>query len=81
MCFNAGTQWLLWKYESDSTLGDALGGGLGAFPECLAPYILRGNGCVCKSQASTFCEPYLPCFRNLPTNDLTIHPACYVASW
>lgn len=44
VCTPAGTQWLIWKYESDSTLGDALFGSLGAFPECLAPYILRGNG-------------------------------------
>lgn len=40
----AGTQWLVWKYESDSTLGDATSGALGPFPECLAPYFLRGNG-------------------------------------
>lgn len=40
----AGTQWLIWKYESDSTLGDATSGALGPFPECLAPYFLRGSG-------------------------------------
>ena len=40
----AGTQWLIWRYESDSTLADALAGNVGVFPECLAPYILRGNG-------------------------------------
>ena len=43
-CYGAGTQWLIWRYESDSTLADALAGNVGVFPECLAPYILRGNG-------------------------------------
>eukprot|EP00882_Tetradesmus_deserticola_P007090 GHRQ01007464.1.p1 GENE.GHRQ01007464.1~~GHRQ01007464.1.p1 ORF type:complete len:348 (+),score=112.45 GHRQ01007464.1:87-1130(+) len=28
-----GTQWLVWKFESDSTLGDALSGQLGTWPE------------------------------------------------
>jgi serine/threonine protein kinase len=42
--FTKGTQWLIWRYESDSTLADALAGNVGVFPECLAPYILRGNG-------------------------------------
>ena len=30
--FTPGTQWLVWKFESDSTLGDALSGLLGPFP-------------------------------------------------
>lgn len=33
--FTKGSQWLIWKFESDSTLGDALDGRLGAFPACL----------------------------------------------
>ena len=38
--FTAGSQWLIWKFESDSTLGDACAGLLGPFPECLGPIIL-----------------------------------------
>lgn len=34
--FTASTQWLVWDFESDSTLGDALAGELGPFPGCLA---------------------------------------------
>lgn len=30
-----GTQWLVWRFESDSTLTDALDGRLGAFPDTL----------------------------------------------
>lgn len=41
--FTKGTQWLIWKYESDSTLGDAVSGNLGAFPACLAQYVLPGE--------------------------------------
>ena len=37
-----GTQWLVWRFESDATLGDACSGALGPFPECLAP-IMLGN--------------------------------------
>jgi hypothetical protein len=33
--FSKGTQWLVWKFESDATLGDALDGQLGSFPGCL----------------------------------------------
>ncbi len=33
--FQKGTQWLVWKFESDATLGDALDGKLGPFPACL----------------------------------------------
>jgi serine/threonine protein kinase len=36
----AGTQWLVWRFESDATLGDACSGALGSFPECLAPLML-----------------------------------------
>lgn len=28
----SGSQWLVWKFESDSTLGDACDGKLGSFP-------------------------------------------------
>ncbi|CAL8467457.1 g6995 [Coccomyxa elongata] len=39
--FTRGTQWLVWKFESDSTLGDAMQGSLGArFPECLEEIML-----------------------------------------
>ncbi|CAK0787333.1 hypothetical protein CVIRNUC_010551 [Coccomyxa viridis] len=39
--FTKGTQWLVWKFESDSTLGDALSGSLGAkFPESLEEIML-----------------------------------------
>jgi len=30
-----GTQWLVWRFESDSTLADALDGALGPFPDTL----------------------------------------------
>ena len=36
----AGSQWLVWKFQSDATLGDACNGSLGKFPECLAPAAL-----------------------------------------
>lgn len=36
----AGTQWLVWRFESDATLGDACNGLLGPFPACLGPFIL-----------------------------------------
>jgi serine/threonine protein kinase len=36
----AGSQWLVWKFESDATLADACNGSLGPFPECLAPAVL-----------------------------------------
>ena len=28
----SGSQWLVWRFESDSTLGDACDGALGPFP-------------------------------------------------
>jgi len=37
--FTKGSQWLVWKFESDSTLGDALDGYLGEFPLCLEQYM------------------------------------------
>ena len=30
--FINGSQWLVWKFESDATLADAISGGLGPFP-------------------------------------------------
>jgi hypothetical protein len=36
----AGSQWLVWKFESDATLADACNGSLGQFPGCLAPAVL-----------------------------------------
>ena len=41
--FVAGSQWLVWNFESDATLADAVEGPLGAFPDCIQEYILR-NG-------------------------------------
>lgn len=38
--FTKGSQWLLWRFESDSTLGDALDGALGPFPEALEQIVL-----------------------------------------
>lgn len=37
----AGTQWLIWSYESDSTLEDAIDGRLGVFPQSLADLFVR----------------------------------------
>jgi hypothetical protein len=43
--FTRGTQWLVWRFETDSTLGDAISGGLGRFPECLEGIMLEtGRG-------------------------------------
>lgn len=38
--FTKGSQWLVWKFESDATLSDALDGALGQFPECLEEIVL-----------------------------------------
>uniref|UniRef100_A0A7S0R4E3 Protein kinase domain-containing protein n=1 Tax=Chlamydomonas leiostraca TaxID=1034604 RepID=A0A7S0R4E3_9CHLO len=38
--FTKGSQWLVWKFESDATLGDALDGRLGEFPACLEEFVL-----------------------------------------
>mmetsp|Transcript_14186 Transcript_14186/g.38438 ORF Transcript_14186/g.38438 Transcript_14186/m.38438 type:complete len:524 (+) Transcript_14186:32-1603(+) len=38
--FSKGSQWLVWKFESDATLGNALDGQLGSFPACLEEYVL-----------------------------------------
>lgn len=38
--FTAGSQWLLWKFESDATLGDACAGNLGRFPGSLGNIML-----------------------------------------
>ncbi|GBF88698.1 hypothetical protein Rsub_01597 [Raphidocelis subcapitata] len=35
-----GSQWLVWRFESDSTLADALDGALGKFPESLEALVL-----------------------------------------
>lgn len=39
----AGSQWLVWNYESDSTLAAAIEGRLGAFPECVSDLFLRNS--------------------------------------
>ncbi len=36
-----GTQWLVWNFQSESTLADAL---LGNFPACLDEYMNGGRG-------------------------------------
>lgn len=38
--FAAGSQWLVWRFETDATLGDALVGALGPFPEVLSEIML-----------------------------------------
>lgn len=48
--FTPGTQWLVWKFESDSTLGDALSGLLGPFPSCLAE-IMLGESATARLEA------------------------------
>ena len=41
--FVAGSQWLVWSFESDATLSDAVEGPLGSFPDCIQEYVLK-NG-------------------------------------
>jgi len=41
--FTKGTEWLVWNFESDSTLQDAVDGLLGQFPQCLEDVMLRGS--------------------------------------
>ncbi|EFJ45526.1 hypothetical protein VOLCADRAFT_82302 [Volvox carteri f. nagariensis] len=41
--FTKGSQWLVWKFESDATLGDALDGKLGPFPSCLEEFMMAGK--------------------------------------
>jgi len=41
--FTKGTRWLVWVFESDSTLADALEGRLGSFPESLSVILFRGR--------------------------------------
>ena len=48
--FTPGTQWLVWKFESDSTLGDALSGLLGGFPSGLAE-IMLGESATARLEA------------------------------
>lgn len=38
--FTKGTQWLVWKFESDSTVADACDGYLGEFPGSMQEYVL-----------------------------------------
>ncbi|CAG9465374.1 unnamed protein product [Pedinophyceae sp. YPF-701] len=39
--FTKGTEWLVWSFESDSTLQDAIAGGLGPWPSALEEIMLR----------------------------------------
>lgn len=41
-----GAQWLVWRFESDATLADALAGALGPFPDCLGDLLLGERGKV-----------------------------------
>lgn len=65
--FTEGTQWLVWNFESDSTLADALENRLGRFPDCLSGIILRGNACgnSGKMQAAVICEVMRQIFEGL----------------
>lgn len=47
--FLRGSQWLVWKFESDATLGNALDGELGPFPACLENYVLKRDGSTMSS--------------------------------
>jgi len=38
--FSKGERWLVWDFESDATLGTALCGDLGEFPECVEDIVL-----------------------------------------
>ena len=49
----AGSQWLVWKFESDATLADACSGSLGAFPESVAPLMLGER----RAEALTASDP------------------------
>lgn len=50
--FGKGTQWLVWKFESDATLGNALDGQLGSFPACLQVSTGRAGCWVMSSKDS-----------------------------
>ena len=38
--FTTGSQWLVWRFESDATLGDGCAGNLGRFPEAISGIML-----------------------------------------
>eukprot|EP00891_Asterochloris_glomerata_P009993 jgi/Astpho2/9993/e_gw1.00153.14.1_t len=38
--FVKGAQWLVWRFESDATLADAMQGTIGDFPQCLGQFML-----------------------------------------
>ena len=38
-----GSQWLVWDFETDATLGAAIEGRLGRFPECLSEIFLSNS--------------------------------------
>ena len=52
--FGRDEQWIVWRFESDATLGDAIAGQLGEFPDCLGDILLpklalrKGDGAVVK---------------------------------
>ncbi|KAK9802684.1 hypothetical protein WJX73_005630 [Symbiochloris irregularis] len=49
--FNLGTQWLLWKYESDTTLAEACQGIVGNFPACLEGIMLGAKSSMKDEEA------------------------------
>jgi hypothetical protein len=51
--FAKGTQWLVWKFESDATLADALDGALGPFPACLQEFVLRRTSTMKEEKRDT----------------------------
>jgi hypothetical protein len=47
----AGTRWLVWRFESDSTLADACAGALGPFPGGVAPLVLGARRAAALGEA------------------------------
>jgi hypothetical protein len=41
--FTRGTQWLMWRFETDTTLSEALDGLLGPFPARIADFFVRNS--------------------------------------
>eukprot|EP00798_Chlamydomonas_sp_ICE-L_P012541 gene12541-15758_t len=52
--YTKGTQWLVWNYECDTTLGDALSGKLGSFPSCLEDFNMGRPGTEDSVKADVF---------------------------
>eukprot|EP00798_Chlamydomonas_sp_ICE-L_P018636 gene18636-25150_t len=52
--YTKGSQWLVWEYECENTLGDALTGQLGPFPRCLEDFNMGRPGTEDSTKADTF---------------------------